>query len=75
MVQPKGNLIPGTHATGWILLDEDYTMRSLIEQATITSVFASGNLSGVCTREHYIVLYEFLNEIYNINSIYMMNLE
>ena len=31
-------------------------------------------MSDVCTHAHYIILYELLNEIYNINSIYTMNL-
>ena len=31
-------------------------------------------ISIVCNHEHYIILSELLNEYYNINSIYMMNL-
>ena len=50
-------------------LGKDYIMRSIFEQAPVTFVPASGKLSGVCTREHYIILYEFLNDFYNINSI------
>ena len=29
---------------------------------------ASGELSDVCTHDHYIVLYELSNKIYDINS-------
>ena len=64
-----------TRAAGWILLGEDYIMHSMFEQASVTFVPASGKLSGMCTREHYIILYELLKEIDNINSIYMMNLQ
>ena len=63
-----------TRAAGWILSGEDYIMRSMFEWASITFVPASGKFFGMCTCEHYIILYELLQEIY-INSIYMMNLQ
>ena len=50
-------------------------MHLIFERVPITFVPASGKLSGMYTCEHYIILYEHLNEIYNINSIYMMNLQ
>ena len=62
------------HAADWILLGKDYIMRSIFEWAPIMFVPASGKLSGMYTCEHYVILYELLNEIYTINSIYMMNL-
>ena len=34
---------------------------------------ASGKLSGVCTRKHYIILYKLLNKYYNINIQYIHN--
>ena len=64
-----------TSVAGWILSGEDYIMRSIFERAPVTFVPVSGKLSGVCTRKHYIILYELLNEIYNINSIYTINLQ
>ena len=45
-------------AAGWILLGEDYIMRSIFEQAPVTFVPTSGKLSGMCTHEHYIILYK-----------------
>ena len=48
-------------------------MRLIFEQVPVTFVPASGKVSGVCTHELYIIMYELLNEIYDINSIYMMN--
>ena len=63
-----------THAAGWILSGEDYIMCSIFEWPSVMFMPASGKLSGMCTCEHYIILYEFLNEIYNINSIYTTNL-
>ena len=62
-----------THAASWILLGEAYIMHSIFEWAPVTFVPASRKLCGMCTREHYIILYKFLNEIYNINCIYTMN--
>ena len=53
---------------------ENYIMHSIFEWAPVMFVPTSGKLSGMCTREYHITLYEHLNEIYNINSIYMMNL-
>ena len=50
-------------------------MCSIFEWAPVTFVPTSCKLSGMCTREQYIILYELLNEYYNINSIYMMNLQ
>ena len=49
-------------------------MRSIFERVPVTFVPASGKVSGVCTRELYIIMYELLNELYDINIIYMMNL-
>ena len=63
-----------THAEGWILLGEDYIIGLIFEWAPITFMPVLGKLSCMCIREHYIILYELLNEIYNINSIYTMNL-
>ena len=62
-------------AAGWVLLGEDYIMRSIFERAPVTFVSASGKLSGMCTHKHYIILYELLYEIYNINlSIHTIKL-
>ena len=62
-------------AASGILSSEDYITRSIFERVPITFMPASGKLSGVCTSEHYIILYELLNEYYNISSIlYTMNL-
>ena len=64
-----------TCAASGILSSEDYITRSIFERVPITFMPASGKLSGVCTSEHYIILYELLNEYYNISSIlYTMNL-
>ena len=46
-----------------------------IEWSPVTFMPTSGKLSGMCTCEYYIILYKLLNEYYNINSIYMMNLQ
>ena len=62
-------------AAGWILSGEDYIVQSIFEQAPVTFVYISGKLYGMCTSEHYIILYELLIEYYNINSIYTMNLQ
>ena len=59
-----------TRAAGWTLLGEDYIMHSIFKWTPVMYVPASGELSGVCTCEHYIILYEFLNEIY---CVYTMN--
>ena len=64
-----------TCAAGRILSGENYIMHSIFERVPITFVPSSGILSGMCTRKHYIILYELLNEYYNINSIYTMNLQ
>ena len=47
------------HAAGWTLSGEDYIMRAIFERVPITFMPTSGKLSGVCTREHYIILYNF----------------
>ena len=53
---------------------EDYIIHPIFEWVLVMFIPASGKLSGVWTRKHYIILYELLNEYYNINSIYTMNL-
>ena len=63
-----------TCTASWTLLGEDYIMCSIFEWAPITLVLVSNYLSGMCTCEQYIILYEILNEYYNSNSIYTMNL-
>ena len=50
-------------------------MRTVFERVPITFMPAAGKLSGMCTHEHYIILYELLNKNYNINNIYTMNLQ
>ena len=72
-VQLKGNLIPAR------VLQVEYCrvkvkLCSIFELAPVMFVPTSGKSSGVCTHKHYIILYELLNEIHNINSIYLMNL-
>ena len=62
-----------TRAADRILLGEDYIMCSIFERAPLMFVPASGKLSDVCTCERYTLLNELLNETYNINSIYMIN--
>ena len=64
-----------TCAAGWILLGEDYIMCSIFERAPVTFMPVSGKLSGVCTHGYYIILYKLLNEYYNTNSLYTMNLQ
>ena len=59
-----------THTAGWILSGEDYIMHSISEWVPVTFMPTSGKLSGLCTSEHYIILYELLNEYFNINSIW-----
>ena len=54
-------------AAGWVLAGEDYIMRSIFERMPVMFMPASGILSGLCTRKHYIILYELLNEYYNMN--------
>ena len=50
--------------------DEDYIIHSTFKRAPIIFVLTSGKLSGMCTPKHYVILYELLNEIYNVTSIY-----
>ena len=66
-----------SHAAGRILSGEDYIMFSISERAPVTFVPTSGNLSGICTHKHYIIVYEPLknNEYYNINSICTIKLQ
>ena len=71
VVQLKGNLIP-EH-----VLQVEYCwvkVRLMLERVPITFVPTSGKLSGMYTCECYTHLNELLNETYNINSIYTMNL-
>ena len=48
-------------------------MHSVFEWAPVTFVLTSGKLSVMCTRKHFIILYELFNEYYNFNSICTIN--
>ena len=76
MVQLKDNLI---HACILLVensqVNKDHIMHLIFEPAPVTFMPASGKSSALCTREHYTHLNELFKETYNINSIYMMNLQ
>ena len=57
-----------------MLSGKDYIMCLIFERELVTFVPTLAKLFGVCTHEHYIILHELLNEIYNISSIHTMNL-